>query len=359
MDAGLAFQIISTICDMLGVSRWVIPKFWARPQVLERYVNNLGSSNEKKRKSAKEILVKAKEKSIPLLIDALKDRENGIKRKKAADALRSIGSLSIEPMLVEWYKVFNDDNEVADFLGSALQEMRGANEIKHFIYLLNSNDPRGVKKGAVVILGRIQAREAIEPLIKLMTDKYENLEIRREACLALGNAGATIAIEGLKTVVKDNDWRLRQAAIEALGTIGNIEAEEVSISALEDTEWQVIETAVITLSKISGTRSKTKLIPLLKYKQWQVRKAAADALGEFKDQMAIESLKDCSETEEDRQVEAAIAEALKKINGDSGMRALAEAYVTLKKNGRDEMSAIVISYYSELSNSIQRGLFSV
>ncbi len=194
MDAGLAFQIISTICDILGVSRWVIPKFWARPHVLEHYVNNLGNNDEKIRKSAKDILVKTKEKSIPLLIDALKDRENGIKRKEAADALKSIGSLSIEPMLAEWYKVLNDDDEVADFLTSALQEMRGANEIKHFISLLNSNDPRGVKQGAVVILGRMQASEAIESLIKLMTNKYENWEIRREACLALGNAGYCLTI---------------------------------------------------------------------------------------------------------------------------------------------------------------------
>ncbi|NJD75761.1 MAG: HEAT repeat domain-containing protein [Candidatus Methanoperedens sp.] len=359
MDAGLAFQIISTICDILGVSRWLIPRFWARPQVLQRYVNNLGSSNEKTRKSAKEILVKAKEKSIPLLIDALKDRENGIKRKEAADALKSIGSLSIEPMLVEWYKVFNEDNEVVDFLGSALQEMRGANEIENFISLLNNDDPRGVKYGAVVILGRMQATEAIEALIKLMTNKNENWEIRREACLALGNVGAARAIEGLKTVVKDNDCRLRQAAIEALGTIGNIEAEEAVIPALNDTEWNVIEAAVIALPKISATGSKNKLVSLLKHNQRQVRKAAAETLGEFKDEMAIESLKNCLETEEDRQVGEAIAEALKKINGDPGRQAIGEAYMTLLKNGNHEMAEIVNSKYSELCQSIQRGLFSV
>lgn len=359
MDVVSASQIISAICDMLGVSKWIIPKFWARPQVLEHYVNKLGNSDEKTRKSAKEILVKAKEKSIPLLIDALKDRENGIKRKEAADALKGIGSLSIEPMLAEWYKVLNEDDEVADFLVSALQEMRGANEIKHFISLLNNDDPRGVKYGAVVILGRMQATEAIESLIKLMTYKNENCEIRREACLALGNVGAARAIEGLKIVVKDNDWRLRQAAIEALGTIGNIAAEEVIIPALDDIEWRVIEAAVIALPKISATGSKNKLVPLLKHRQWEVRKAVAETLGEFKDVMAIEYLKNYLESEEDIQVGEAIAEALKKINGESGRHAIGEAYMTLEKNGNHEMAKIVIIKYSELCQSIQRGLSSV
>ncbi len=358
MDVISASQMISAICDMLGVSRWVIPKFLAKPQVVEHYINNLGNSDEKTRKSAKDILVKAKEKSIPLLIEALKDRENGIKRKEAEDALKSIGSLSIEPMLAEWYKVLNADDEVADFFVSALQEMRGANEIKHFISLLNSNDQRGIKRGAVVILGRMQASEAIESLIKLMMNKDENWEIRMEACRALGNVGATRAIEGLKTIVKDNDCRIRQAAIEALGTIGNIEAEEVVISALDDTEWQVIETAVTALSKISATRSKTKLISLLKHDQPQVKIAAAEALGEFKDVMAIESLKDCLEIEEDRQVGEAIAEALKNINHGKGEDALGEAHMILKINGNHGMAEIVNSKYYELCQYRQRRLFS-
>lgn len=58
MDVVSASQIISAICDMLGVSRWVIPKFLAKPHVLEHYINNLGNSDEKTRKSAKDILVK-------------------------------------------------------------------------------------------------------------------------------------------------------------------------------------------------------------------------------------------------------------------------------------------------------------
>lgn len=77
-----------------------------------------------------------------------------------------------------------------------------------------------VRREAVLALGRLKNPESVEPLRKVLASKMD-VSIIYDAARALGDIGSTEAIGDLiKTMEKDPDWRVKGACARALGKIG-------------------------------------------------------------------------------------------------------------------------------------------
>jgi len=181
-----------------------------------------------------------------------------------------------------------------------------------------------LRETAAWALGYIGDARAVEPLIAVLKDKEKGLDLRQAAAWALeqlgwkpdqGEDGAWYwivrrdwekavalgfpAVEPLIAVLKDayEDGDVRQAAAGALGKIGDARALEPLIAALKDGSSGVRQAVAEALGKIGDVRALEPLIAVLKKKgaDWEekysyVRPAAARALGNIRDSRALESL---------------------------------------------------------------------
>ena len=101
-----------------------------------------------------------------------------------------------------------------------------------------------VRWHAAETLGEIRDIQAVEPLIKALTD--ENKGVRSNSMIALVNIGEP-AVEMLINALKDKKCPIRSNAAEALGEIGDTRAVNPLIKALtdEDSEMQKIATKAL------------------------------------------------------------------------------------------------------------------
>jgi HEAT repeat protein len=79
-----------------------------------------------------------------------------------------------------------------------LEKMRNKKDIAGLIKVLDVNEDKRIREKAAYILGDIDAKEAVEPLIKLLNDEY--WPIRKAAALSLGRIGDKNAVEPLTDV---------------------------------------------------------------------------------------------------------------------------------------------------------------
>jgi HEAT repeat protein len=227
------------------------------------------------------------EKTIPPLIEALKDKAN-IVRACAATTLGSYGPKA-KKALGPMCELFNDKNRfVRDDAAKAFVEISPESRqmVHHVrtdfdgqdvnlefiqrgneIFGLLDKDPKEVvprlidalkdknaitRRCSVFALATLgpKAKEAIDPLIGLLKDKDTHL--RSDAVRALGSIGKE-AVDPLIGLLKDKDAHLRSDAVRALGSIGP-EAEAAVgpiYELLEDKEAFVRHDAATALEKIN------------------------------------------------------------------------------------------------------------
>ncbi len=102
----------------------------------------------------------------------------------------------------------------------------------------------------------------------------DNPEIGRLLCAALS----------------DENWSVRWAAAEALAMLHDQTAIPQLGTCLNDSSWIVQVAAVRALVELSAVEVVAQLVPLLQSRHKSVREAVAEALGEFKDPLAISPL---------------------------------------------------------------------
>jgi len=117
-----------------------------------------------------------------------------------------------------------------------------------------------VRRNAVITLGKIGGKRAVEPLIKALEDK--NRYVNYRATTALGDIGDKRAVEPLIKALEDNDEDDRDSTAIALGKIGDKRVVEPLIKALEDKEEYVRQSAAKALRDLGD----------------DIRNAATDAL---------------------------------------------------------------------------------
>jgi len=109
-------------------------------------------------------------------------------------------------------------------------------------------DERGnIRREAAIALGRIGDTMAVEPLIQALKDEHGY--VRREAAYALGIIRDARAVESLIQALKDEDSYVRSDAAEALANMGKPAVEPLT-KALKDGDSRVRDAAKEALEKI-------------------------------------------------------------------------------------------------------------
>lgn len=199
------------------------------------------------------------ERAVGALISALRDEELSGVRWKAAEALSKIGVPAVDPLIGE---LRNDDDDVRWKAAIALGEIGDQRAIGPLISLLGDPDrfvrsraayalgliggpavdplvgalqkgDGNLRWGAAIALGKIHDIRAIDPLIRALADKYEN--VRAESARSLAAIGKP-ALEPLVRFLKFSDRTIRIEVVTALGELKDTDAVQPLIQMLENAD---------------------------------------------------------------------------------------------------------------------------
>jgi HEAT repeat protein len=146
----------------------------------------------------------------------------------------------------------------------------------------------------------------LEPLIEALDDKYWN--VKQAAAKALGDLGDKRAIRPLVRALGEDQFAFtRLAAASALSKLGEKKWESIIKGDGEDYK---------RLGNSGDSRALEPLVKALKDKDHNVRIKAAKALGNLGCKRAIDHLHAAFENNTDKNVQTAIVNAVKKIQGE-------------------------------------------
>jgi HEAT repeat protein len=283
------------------------------------------------------------ERALPPLLEVSQD-ENF--REEARRALVFIGKDRPESLL----GLFEIDNtyhkrflcEVAGIIASPIY-------FETFKKLLTDEDGH-IRSIAAIAISRLGNLKAIEPLKRLLTDPYEDVQEaavralfnlreglsatelldmldeaiplqRKNVALLLGRIGANEAIPALGFVLKDANVSVRKAVIEAFSHLKTKESILFLILALTDEDPDIRALSALSIGSLGGEGSFEALSLLLSDPDDAVRVAVTKALGMLKDTRAVTLLINLL-TDENGFVIATAIESLGKIGGDEARDAL-------------------------------------
>jgi HEAT repeat protein len=279
-------------------------------QGIKEIIEELKNKKQNIRIKAAESLVDITDTSAVIpLIAALQD-ENKKVRVKAAWALGKIkDTCAVEPLIV----ALNDNYYyVRNKAAWALGMIKDNRAVKPLIYTLK-DEGFWVQKEAAWALGELKDNRSIEPLISSIKDAtqlelWSSIEallkigkpavkpliaalrnydktIRIHAVIALGLIKDKSAVEFIIPLLKDD--YCRWVAITSLASINDRQAVEPIIPLLKDENDFIRAYSAKALGKLGDPRAVEYLIYTLKDKELHVQLSAAWALGELKDSSAI------------------------------------------------------------------------
>ena len=257
-----------------------------------------------------------------VLIGALMDHDWNV-RYRAVNSLRDFGDKRAIPGLRE---LLFTDQENAIFSGAfepaaegywprapdpafspeqaresaalALGEMIGKAAIPDLIQMLDDS-AFNVRSGAATALGRLEAVEAIDKLIVLLTDPIE-FSVQAAAAEALGNIGEGGTENLLEAALHHEFHEVRVESVRALEKIGTAKAREVllkiSPTILANDQKKVRISTIQALGKLRLSKALPSLIILLDHPDPTIKIAIINALRTIGDPRAVpailEALKD-------------------------------------------------------------------
>ena len=208
--------------------------------------------------------------AVEPLIAALKNDEYSGVRWKAAEALSKIGAPAVEPLIGA---LSHDDDDVRWKAAIALGEIGDPRAIEPLIILLCDED-RFVKSHAALALGAI-GEPAVNPLIRVLREGDGNL--RWGAAIALGKIRDPRAIEPLIRALADKYENVRAESASSLATMGK-PALGPLLQFLKFSDGPERIEVVAALGELHDTDAIQPLIQMLENADEDERKAIADAL---------------------------------------------------------------------------------
>jgi len=177
---------------------------------------------------AAEALSKLGSPAVPALIGALRHDDDDV-RWKAAVALGEIGDpQAIEPLIL---LLCDEDRFVKSHAALALGSI-GEPAVNPLLRALREGDGN-LRWGAAIALGKIRDPRSIEPLIRALADKYEN--VRAESASSLATIGKP-ALGPLLQFLKFSDGPERLEVVTALGELQDTDAIQPLIQMLENAD---------------------------------------------------------------------------------------------------------------------------
>jgi HEAT repeat protein len=144
------------------------------------------------------------------------------------------------------------------------------------------------EKYSTDVLGRIQDRRAVEPLIAALGDASK--QVRSGVASALGQLQDARAVEPLLIALRDPSDEVRGEAAAALGQLQDKRAVAPLFISLRDKSYMVRHAVVWALGEFEDGSVVEPLLTTLQKDSTEVREAAAWALGQLQDERAIEPL---------------------------------------------------------------------
>jgi HEAT repeat protein len=177
---------------------------------------------------ASEALSKIGAPAVEVLIGALRHDDDDV-RWKAAIALGEIGDpRAIEPLIT---LLCDKDRFVKSHAALALGAI-GEPAVNPLLGALHEGDGN-LRWGAAIALGKIRDPRAIEPLIRALADKYEN--VRAESASSLAAMGKP-ALGPLLRFLKFSDGPVRLEVVTVLGELHDTDAIQPLVQMLENAD---------------------------------------------------------------------------------------------------------------------------
>ena len=167
-----------------------------------------------------------------------------------------------------------------------------------------------VRRGAVLVLGRIGGREAVALLSRSLND--ESLFVTGTAVRTLAGMGDPSVPERMRTLAGKGPYAGRVNALAVLGILKDPDSVDVLMGLLQDRRALVRANAVQALAPIRDPRTFEPLVRLLAGGNRRVRAAAALAMGELGDPAAAGPLSRRA-GDDDPSVRAAAVSALGRL----------------------------------------------
>jgi len=231
----------------------------------------------------------------------------------------------------------------------AIGELRAATDEEYQLLLdrlENGNrEERGVAAWALGQVGRISAVPALQ---RTLADDGESLDVRLNACGALGQFEGEEVQSALVAALEEDDVQLQGAALRALArpefsgaadavadvlAAGNPDLKSLAVEALsemldpqnlavfervarEESEPEVRAVAIFSLGKLRDPSAIPTLTQLLEDKAWEVRANAVQALAMIGDHSVIPTIRGMLD-DEHTQVQLAAERALERLEQEA------------------------------------------
>ncbi|MEL7609457.1 MAG: HEAT repeat domain-containing protein [Bacillota bacterium] len=162
-----------------------------------------------------------------------------------------------------------------------------AEKVEKLLADLQSGDKNKISV-AVIELGKLKEKQAVEPLIELLS--LDDFYVRGYIIDALGQIKDERAIEPLSVFLEGG--RFCRAAAKAIGTIGGEKAVLVLTDAFQGDDYDYLSGIAEGLAATGSPQAEQLLIDALNDKgnHEYLRRSVAEALGAFKDETAVKAL---------------------------------------------------------------------
>jgi HEAT repeat protein len=207
---------------------------------------------------------------IDIQIDLLNDPDWVVRR----EAVITLGEMGDERCVEPLARALRDgDWQVREVAIEAMGQV-GSPAVEMLIKLLRDWE---VRKYAIAALGKIRDERVLDPLmLQLRNDEFKDDAV--DALVALGEP----AVERLIGALRDKDENVRKCAILALGRIKSREAIDPLIAMLGDKDWFTRLTAAAALESIGDERGREAIKPLLKDPDMVVKMRVERILAKWK-----------------------------------------------------------------------------
>ncbi len=242
-------------------------------------IQQFDTKDVKRREATRKELVKIGSSAIPLLIESLKHKSEGV-RQGASETLEDIGSPAIESLIMAMRdQEFKGRGFAANTLGRIAKKTKSLRAIRALISVLEDDRSREqhVDTNAALMLTQI-GKPAVKPLIAALEYKNpeipfdpRNRRIRSWAATILGTLGDLRAADASGKSPEGVDASDRQLIAAALQ------------KALKDEQEGIRSNAARGLGLMHDLRNLPILIEALSDTQPNVRKAVVEALGDIGD----------------------------------------------------------------------------
>jgi HEAT repeat protein len=250
-------------------------------------------------------------KALPFLLTALKDPEDEVR----IAACLALGLFKDPSTFDEITNVLLDDPkiEVRQAAAKALGNTGHPAALPYLMEALRDSYwwyEREYAAGDLLLAIEKMGNTAVEPLIAALQDKEGT--VRKFAAMLLGRIGAARAIEPLGMTLYDLHHDVGKASADSLVKFG-APAVEVLIEALSHPEMWIRIHSIVALSKVNDARVCPVLLEMVNDPEREVRKQVILSLGELKDRRALPALQEIASNRSDRELHTLAKEAINLI----------------------------------------------